>query len=131
MSTNRLTQSPLVHLFRRESENRYEFCQYFDKNPGHRRGGSIDVGVNHESSNKALYAFKNFDEGIVASFHGLGSLVIPDIRTEGSVERACRIRTDRRTLMAEKIGDAGGNAYMTRVLKKTVRHKRTLWGSQD
>ena len=74
---NRLTQSPLVHLFRRESENRYEFCQYFDKNPGHRRGGSIDVGVNHESSNKALYAFKNFDKGIVASFHGLGSLVNP------------------------------------------------------
>jgi len=28
--------------------------------------------------------------------------------------------------MAEKIGDAGGNAYMMRVLKKTVRKKRTL-----
>ena len=89
ISTKRPTQSSLIHLFGRESENRYEFRHYFDKNLGHRRGGSIDLGVNHESSDKALYAFKNFDEGIVASFHGLGRLVISGIRTEGSVERAC------------------------------------------
>ena len=87
---NRLTQSPLVDLFGRESENRYEFRHYFDKNPSHRRGRSIDLGVNHESSDKALYAFKNFDKGIVASFHRLGSLVIPDIRMEGLVERECQ-----------------------------------------
>ena len=78
----------MIHLFGRESKKKYEFGHYFDKNPSHRRGGSIDLGVNHKPSNEALYAFKNFDEGIVASFHGLGRLVIPDIRTEGSVERA-------------------------------------------
>lgn len=37
-----------------------------------------------------------------------------------------RIRTDRRTLIAEKIGDAGGNAYMTMVMKKMVRRKKKL-----
>lgn len=78
----------MIHLLGRESENGYEFRQYFDENPGHRRGGSIDLGVNHESSDKALYTFKNFDEGIVASFDGLWRLVIPDIRIEEPVKRA-------------------------------------------
>jgi len=85
ISTKKPTQLPLIHLFGRESKNRYEFGHYIDKNPSHRRGGSIDLGVNHESSNKALYAFKDFGEGIVASFHELGRLAIPDIRGEVSV----------------------------------------------
>ena len=113
ISTKRPTQSPLIHLFGRESENRYEFRHYFDKNPGHRRGGSIYLGVNHESSDKALYAFKNFDEGIVASFHGLGRLVVSARASErkGQWSERAMIRTERRTLMAEKIGDVGGNTY--------------------
>jgi hypothetical protein len=77
----------LLHFFGHESGNRYEFRYYFDKNTTHRRSGSIDFGVNHESPNKDLYAFKNFGEGIVASFGGLGRLAIPDIRIDGSVEQ--------------------------------------------
>ena len=114
----------MVQLFSRECEDRYEFRQNSDEDLGHRRSGLIDLGVNHEPSNKALHTFKNFDEGLVACFYRLGRLVVPGYqnrRAGGASERG-RIRTDRRMLMAEKIGDAGGNAYTTMVLKKTVRN---------
>jgi hypothetical protein len=79
-SRERLTESSLVDLFSRESENGQQFSHNFDYDFGHRRGGSIDLCINHESSNKALDAFKGFDEGVEACFHRLWDLGIPGIR---------------------------------------------------
>jgi hypothetical protein len=57
----RLTKLSLFDLFGRESENRDQFSHNFGDHFGHHRGGSIDLGINDESSNKALDAFKDFN----------------------------------------------------------------------
>jgi hypothetical protein len=84
-----LTELSLVDLFSRESKNRNQFSHNFGDHFGHRRSGLIDLGINDESSNKAFDAFKDFDEGVVASFHRFWRLVFLDLRrVDGeSVER--------------------------------------------
>jgi len=79
----RLTQSSFADLFSCKSENRNQFNHYSDDHFGHRGGRLLDLGINHESSNKAFDAFKDLNEGIIACFHGCERLVIPDIRRVG------------------------------------------------
>jgi len=76
----RLTQSSFADLFGCKSENRNQFNHYSDDYFGHRRRRLLDLGINHESSDKAFHAFKDLNEGIVACFHGLERLVIPNNR---------------------------------------------------
>lgn len=86
MGEERLTQSSFTDLFSCKSENRNQFNHYADDHFGHRGRRLLDLGINHESSNKAFDAFKDLNEGIVACFHGLERLVISNIRrVSGSV----------------------------------------------
>lgn len=42
-----------------------------------------------------------------------------------------KLHTDRRTLIPEKIGDAGGNAYTTVSLKRQPESIELCWHLQD
>jgi hypothetical protein len=107
-----------------KSENRYQFNYYSDDHFRERQDGLFDLDVNYESPNKALKAFEDLNEGIVVCFHRLGRLVT--LRYQNSCWRVCeRIRTDKRTLIAEKIADAGGNTYTTRALDQTLSNEGT------
>ena len=57
----RLTQFSLGDLLIRESENRYESNHDIYDNSGHRMSGLFDFGVNLDSYNNALDAFKHAD----------------------------------------------------------------------
>jgi hypothetical protein len=76
----RLAQSSIVDLFSRKSENGDQFNHYFDDHFGHQGHGVLNLGINHGSSDTAFYAFEDLSEGVVARFHRLERLVIPDIR---------------------------------------------------
>jgi hypothetical protein len=94
-------------LFSREGEDRqdldHDLGQYF----GH-CGCRRNLGVNHETSEEILDAFKDVDEGVVACPHILGRLVDPDI-TKSQLGKVGRIHTESRIPMPAKIALAGGN----------------------
>jgi hypothetical protein len=61
----RLTQAPLVDLFRRESKHSQHFDEYFNYRLCH-GGSGLDFRVDHEAPCEVLDAFKDVDKGIIA-----------------------------------------------------------------
>lgn len=110
---DKLTESPLVHLFCRESEDKYQFSHYFDGHFGHRRIGPLNLCINRKATEKTLNAFKDVHDSVVAFSHRLGRLVFPECLVSQRGENG-RIRTDSKTRIPEKIADAKGKPYRQR-----------------
>ena len=107
----KLTQLPLVNLFRCESKHSQHFDQYLDYRLRHRRSVfNLPIGINLEAPCEVLDTFENIHKGIVACSHVLCRLADTDITTD-ELERSNVRRTERSIPIPEKITFAGGNAY--------------------
>jgi len=72
-------ESTLFDLSGCEVGNRQYFGQYLYHHFGH-RGSGRNLGIDREAFEKVLNTLEDFDKSIIASLHGLGCLVILNIK---------------------------------------------------
>jgi hypothetical protein len=100
VSRNIHTESSQVNLFSCKGEDREQFEHYLDNFVRHHRSVR-NRGINPESSEDVLDAFKDIDQGVVTCPLMHGRLAILNVTRSGA-EIMREIRTDRRIRIPEK-----------------------------
>jgi hypothetical protein len=106
---DRLTERPIVDLFRRDGKNRDQSGHNFKHLSHYRSGRRVDPGINPDSSQDTFSAVKKVYKSVtvcaIASRIAFGRLADPNIRTEisqlGLIVKII-VLTARRRLIAAK-----------------------------